>query len=140
MAVDLGEKRIGLALSDPSRTIARPLVVISHVGRLVDAAAVVSLAAENGVVLIVVGQPLSSNGEIGPGARHAARFADELGAQTSIPITLWDESGSTQAARQVRIEMGVNREKRRGHMDDAAAAIILQTYLDAHPDLSDFSP
>lgn len=132
LAVDLGEKRIGLALSDPTRTIAGPKGVILHVGKLVDAATIAAKAREWEAELIVVGQPLNADGEIGPAARHAAAFAEVLCTQTDLPVELWDESGSTETARRARIEMGVSRAKRSGHLDDLAATVILQTYLDAH--------
>jgi len=131
LAVDPGEKRIGLAISDPTATIARPLAVIKHVSRLLDAAEVARLALENNVVRIVIGCPLDSEGQPGPAARRSERFAEALRQQTDIPLLLWDESGSTQAARAVRLEMGVRRRDRQGHLDDLAAVIILQSYLEA---------
>ncbi len=140
LAVDPGEKRIGLALSDPTATISNPLQVIAHVSRAVDAALIVQIAAEREAVLILVGQPLDEEGLPNtPEARHAARLADAIREQTSIPVQLWDESGSTQAAQSIRRSMGVSRRKRAGHLDDLAAAVILQSYLDAlrdDPDLN----
>ncbi|MEA4906153.1 MAG: Holliday junction resolvase RuvX [Chloroflexi bacterium] len=130
LAVDPGEKRIGVAISDPSASLARPLTVIRHVARLVDAAAVASLAAENHAVSIIVGQALDSEGNVGPAGRKAARFAEALRSQTEIPVELWDESGSTQRAREIQIRLGVPRQKRKGHLDEHAAAAILQSYLD----------
>ncbi|HNT53566.1 MAG TPA: Holliday junction resolvase RuvX [Anaerolineaceae bacterium] len=131
LAVDPGEKRIGLAISDPTATIARPLMVLPHVARLVDAAEVARLARENDAVGIVVGCPLDADGQPGPAARRSQRFAEALRQQTDLPILLWDESGSTQTARAVRREMGVRRRDRQGHLDDLAALIILQSYLEA---------
>jgi putative Holliday junction resolvase len=131
MAVDHGEKRIGLAVSDPTGTIAGPLSVINHVSRAVDAAQVASQAAEQSVELIVVGQSFDEEGRPNAAGRSAERFAEALKAQTNLPIVLWDESMSTSDARDFRIAMGVSRKKRAGHMDDAAAAVILQSYLDA---------
>ena len=84
------------------------------------------------VVKIVVGQALDSEGEIGPAARHALRVAEEIRGQTDLPVELWDESFSTQIARETRVAMGVRRSKRTGHLDDLAAVIVLQSYLDAH--------
>ncbi len=132
LAVDPGEKRLGIALSDPTGTIASPLAVIKHVSRLIDAAAVAQLAADHDAVCIVIGQALGADGEETPNSRHAARFAEAIREQTNLSVVLWDESGSTQAARSARIAMGVSRRKRSGHMDDMAATVILQTYLDAH--------
>ena len=132
LAVDHGEKHIGLAISDPTATIASPLKVIEHISRLMDAAQVADLASENNAVLIVVGQ--SFDEEVNPNlaGRRAAKFAEVLKQQTQIPVILWDESFSTQDARATRIEMGVSRKKRAGHMDELAAVMILRSYLDAN--------
>ncbi len=132
MAIDHGEKRIGLALSDPTATLASPFRVIEHTSRLMDAAQVATLAAENEVALIVIGQSYDEEGRPNLAGRRAAKFADALQEQTQIPIVLWDESFSTQDARAVRIEMGVSRKKRGGHMDELAAVMILKSYLDAN--------
>lgn len=132
LAVDPGEKRLGIALSDPSGTIAGPLTVLQHVSRVVDAASIAALAAEHGAERIVIGEALDADGGQTSQARHAARLAEALREQTSLPVELWDESGSTQAARASRIAMGVSRRKRSGHLDDIAATVILQFYLDAH--------
>jgi putative Holliday junction resolvase len=137
LAVDPGEKRIGLALSDLSGTIANPFKVIFHVGRLIDAAQIAQLAAEQDVVLIVVGQALDENGEVGPAARKAIRMAEAIRAQSDLPVVLWDESSSTEIAREAQIAMGSNRKKRAGHLDELAATVILQNYLDAHPNFPD---
>ncbi len=132
LAVDLGEKRLGIAISDPTGTIASPLQVLMHVSRAVDAATIAQLAGEHGAVRIIVGQALDEEGNLTPQARHAERLAQAIREQTTLPVELWDESGSTQAARSARIAMGVSRRKRSGHLDDIAATVILQTYLDAH--------
>jgi len=133
LAVDHGEKRIGLAISDPTGTIANPLTVIQHVSRAVDAAQVATIATENGAGLIVIGQSFDEDGQPNLAGRRAARFASALQEQTDLPIELWDESFSTQAARAARIQMGVSRKRRAGHLDEIAATVILQSYLDAHP-------
>ncbi len=132
LAIDHGEKRIGLAISDSTGTIANPLKVIEHVSRVVDAAQVANLAAENNVELIIVGQSFDEEGRPNLAGRRAARFAEALKTQTQIPIMMWDESFSTQDARAARIEMGTSRKKRAGHLDELAATMILQSYLDAN--------
>jgi len=132
LAVDHGEKRIGLALSDPTVTIASPFKVINHVSRMMDAAQVANLAAENEVALIVIGQSYDEEGNPNLAGRRAAKFAEALKEQTQIPIVLWDESFSTQDARATRIEMGVSRKQRSGHIDELAAVMILKSYLDAN--------
>ncbi|HMD90671.1 MAG TPA: Holliday junction resolvase RuvX [Anaerolineaceae bacterium] len=130
MAVDPGEKRLGIAISDESGTIANPLTVIKHVARLIDAAAIAQLAKEYEAALIVVGQALDSEGYPGPAARRSARLAEALRTQTDLPIKFWDESGSTRSAQTAQVAMGVSRSKRKGHLDDLAATVILQSYLD----------
>jgi len=131
LAVDHGEKRIGLALSDATGTIASPLKVIEHVSRLLDAAQVAEIASQNEARLIVVGQSFDEEGNPNLAGRRAARFADELRNQTNVPVELWDESFSTQTARAARIELGVSRKKRAGHQDAFAAVVILQSYLES---------
>jgi len=132
LAVDHGEKRIGLAISDPTGTIASPFKVIDHVSRPIDAAQVANLAAENNVEMIVIGQSFDEEGRPNLAGRRAARFADALKEQTQIPILMWDESFSTQDARAARIELGVSRKKRAGHLDELAAQMILQSYLESN--------
>ncbi len=130
LSIDHGEKRIGVALSDPTATIASPLKVIEHISRAIDAAQVADLAAQNDVGLIIVGQSFDEDGNPNPAGRRAARFAEELKNQTNIPIKLWDESFSTQDARAARIQLGGSRKKRAGHHDAFAAVVILQSYLE----------
>lgn len=134
LAVDPGEKRLGIALSDPTGTIANPLTVLQHVSRTIDAATIAQLAREHEVGRIVVGQALDAEGYPNPQGKRAYRLAAAIRAQTDLPVILWDESGSTQAARAARTAMGVPRYKRRGHLDDLAATYILQTYLDTQRD------
>lgn len=131
LAVDHGEKRIGLAVSDPTATIASPLTVIKHASRTMDAAQVANLAEEIDVSLIVIGQSFDEEGLPNLAGRRAAKFAEALREQTQIPIVLWDESFSTQDARAARIELGVSRKKRAGHQDSLAAVVILQSYLES---------
>lgn len=131
LAVDPGEKRLGIAISDSSGTIANPLMVLKHVSRPLDAAAIAQLAGENQAGRIVVGQSLDEDGLPTPEGRRAGRLAEAIQGQTDLPVVLWDESGSTQEARSARLAMGASRRRRAGHLDDLAATYILQTYLDA---------
>jgi putative Holliday junction resolvase len=142
LAVDPGEKRLGIAISDPTGIIASPLRVIKHVARAVDAAAVARAAQEQDAVLIVIGWALDAEGQPTPQARHAERLAEAVRTVTALPVILWDESGSTQAARSARLAMGVSRRKRSGHLDDIAATVILQSYLEslAYRDFRSQSP
>lgn len=132
LAVDHGEKRIGLALSDPTATIASPLTIIRHVSRMLDAAQVANLAHENEAGLIVIGQSFDEEGLPNLAGRRAAKFAEALQEQTQIPVVLWDESFSTQDARAAQIELGVSRKKRAGHHDSLAAVVILRSYLESN--------
>lgn len=137
LAVDPGEKRMGVAISDPSGVIANPLTVLEHVSRVVDAAAIAALAAEHSVQRIIIGQSLDADNQPTPQGRRAARLAEAIRSQTDLPVELWDEHGSTQAARKAHIAMGGSQRQRRlrghGHLDDMAATYILQTYLDSRP-------
>jgi putative Holliday junction resolvase len=133
LAVDPGSKHIGLALSDPTGTIANPLAVIPHVARLVDVAAVAELATSHKAGLIVIGQSFDGDGNPSFEGRRSARFAETLKSQTNIHVMLWEEAFTTQDARAARIQMGVSRKNRSGHLDDLAATILLQSFLDANP-------
>jgi putative Holliday junction resolvase len=107
--------------------------VIKHVSRPIDAATIAQIAADESAVKIVIGQALDIAGKPTVEGRRAARLAAAIRTQTSLPVLLWDETGSTQFARQTQIEMGVSRRKRQGHLDEIAASVILQSYLDTHP-------
>ncbi len=123
LAVDPGEVRLGLAISDPSGVIARPLAVLRHRSRAADAAAIAAAANEHGAQSILIGLALDRDGQVGPQARRAQRLADALRAVTDLPVGTWGETLSTEAAR---------RPGRADPMLDArAAAHILQDYLNA---------
>lgn len=132
MAVDPGEKRIGLAISDETGTIARGLCVLKHVSLQIDCGEIVNLAEKNEVVKIIVGNPLGMDGEERPQSRHAKKVADTITQLSDIPVILWDEHGSTQQARAIRLETGANRSRRGGHLDEVAAAVILQSWLESN--------
>ncbi len=131
MAVDPGAKRLGIAISDPYRILATPLAVIKHKNMAADCEVIIGLCTQHGISLLLVGQALSGEGEDTPQSRHSKKLAEKLGSMTAIPVIVWDESGSTVMARKAALDMGMKRKKRTGHMDDFAAAVILQSYLDA---------
>ncbi len=133
LGIDPGAKRLGLAISDLSGTIANPLTVIGHISRPVDAAAIAAIAVENQAGLIVVGQSLDEEGQPTQEGRRASRLAAAIRGQTSLPVVLWDEADSTQSALAARRALGSSRRKRRGHLDELAATVILQSFLDALP-------
>jgi putative Holliday junction resolvase len=109
-------------------------MVLEHVSRMVNAATIAALAHEHQAERIIVGQNIDEDGNPTPVGRSAARLAEALRLQTDLLVILWDETGSTAAARQAHIMMGGSRRdrQRRGHshLDDLAATYILQTYLD----------
>jgi putative Holliday junction resolvase len=123
LAVDPGDVRIGLALSDPTGLIARPLRVIHHTARAEDAEVILQIAHEHDVGRIVVGLALDQDGEVGPQARKSLRLIECLRSVGTLPIEPWDESGSTQAAHRGNL--------RDPMLDARAAAVLLQEYLNA---------
>ncbi len=133
LAVDPGSKRIGIAISDPTGTIANPLMVLPHVSRAEDATTIAGLAQSHSAELILVGQSLDENGDPSYEGRRSGRLAAVLKTRTAIPVRLWDEAFTTQEARSARIQMQVSRKDRAGHLDQLAATVLLQSYLDADP-------
>lgn len=130
LGIDHGNAKIGIAISDPTGTLARPFQVIKHTSRNADAVVVAEIASAENCQAIMVGLPLDADGSIGPRARSVNRFIEELRTLTNLPLTTWDESHSTQDAIGASIARGEGKKKRRTDMDDQAAAIILQNYLD----------
>jgi len=129
MGLDLGERRIGVAVSDPSRVLARGIEVIER--RLVekDLEAIASLAEEYEVETIVVGYPRRLDGTAGEEAKKAEAFAAQIEAHLELPVILWDERLSTVRAARALAEGG--KRKRRLGIDAVAAVVILQDYLDS---------
>ena len=130
LAVDPGEKNIGLAKSDPMGIGATALCVIPHIQQEKDAQAIAEKANECGAEMILVGQPLNVDGSEGPQARHAAKLADAIRRYFNGEVCLYDEYGSTKSTQELFKEMGAKRSKYRSHLDANAAATILQRYLD----------
>jgi putative Holliday junction resolvase len=130
LGLDVGEKRIGVALSDPEGIIAVALTVIES--RSEDAAIdqIITLAHEHEVERIVVGLPRSLDGSLGPQAQKVRAFAGSLEGRTDLPVVTWDERFSTTAAERMLVEAGTKRGKRKKHRDSVAAALILEGYLD----------
>jgi len=127
LGVDLGERRIGLALSDPSGALASPVEILERGAEPnADLDAIVTRARAAGASVIVVGVPRSLSGDLGPAARGALEQIEQLRARTDIAIVEQDERLSTVEATRKRREAGVTG----GPVDDAAAAVILQAWLD----------
>ncbi|MGQ9732046.1 MAG: Holliday junction resolvase RuvX [Candidatus Zipacnadales bacterium] len=131
MGLDLGSVRIGVALSDPSGSLASPLCSIYSRGLHADLQRLQEIMQTNGVEQVVVGLPITLRGEQGPAAQRAEKFARELAEQTHIPVTTWDERMTTVVAERALLEAGERRKSRRHRRDKMAAAVMLQSYLDA---------
>lgn len=131
LGVDHGEKRIGIAVSDETGTIAAPLAIIRHVSKTEDAARVLDLVQTKGVGLIVVGESTNEAGLPNLSGLRAIRFAELLKAETVVPVRMWDESLSSQDATARRIAAGARRKRRASPVDALAAAVMLQSYLDS---------
>ena len=132
LGVDPGEKHLGLAVSDETGLVARPLATLRHVSRAEDAARIVSAVQAQGAAQIVVGYALDSDGQPGPQARHAEKLAEALRALTAVPVVLHDESFSSEEANAGMRAAGKKRRARREQIHTAAAAAILQSYLNGH--------
>jgi putative holliday junction resolvase len=131
LAIDLGEVRIGLALSDPTQTIASPAETL-HVPRGQDGPtldALVDAIARHGAAGVVLGEPRRLDGRQGAGAARAQRFAEELATRTELPAVLWDERFTTAEAERVLLEGDVSRRGRKGVVDQLAASLLLQAVL-----------
>jgi putative Holliday junction resolvase len=135
LALDVGERRVGIAISDPTGSLARPLQTLERGSREEDFAAIAALVAGYDAGLVVVGQPLSLDGTEGPQAQRVARYAAALENELSVQVVLWDERYTTVEAeeilRQNRSEKSKRRARGKGDLDRVAAAIILQSYLNA---------
>ena len=131
LGLDIGERRIGVALAADEGTVAIPLTVIDRGKKGADLEAILALMREHGAKRIVVGLPRSLDGSIGKQAEAVLAFSKALSQHTDIPIDTWDERLSTVAAERLLADAGVKREKRKARRDAMAAAIILQSYLDS---------
>jgi putative holliday junction resolvase len=132
LSLDVGEKRIGIAVSDPNGIIAQGVKVYSTSGsRTKDVAEINEVVREFTPALIVIGLPKNLDGSLGPKAKEIMRFADSVRAVTGVPVDLWDERFSTDEAHRIFDMAEIKRKKRRGSIDMMAAQIILQGYLDA---------
>lgn len=130
MGVDFGDARTGIAVSDTAGFLASPVCVIKETSfnKVIEKAAM--LAAEYSVGQIVVGYPKNMNGTIGERAEKSQRFAQRLEAATGLPVKLWDERCTTMSAAVYMNATDTRGKKRKNNIDAAAAAIILQDYLD----------
>jgi putative Holliday junction resolvase len=132
LAVDVGTRRIGVAVSDPTGTVASPLATVPRRTPAEDAKALAALAAEQDATTMVVGLPVTLAGREGPAAKAVRAWLDELAALLpDLDLQLADERLSTVAAERALVGGGVRRRARREVVDQVAASVFLQTWLDA---------
>lgn len=129
LGLDIGERRIGVAISDPDGIFAQPLTTLT-VNSDDPAEEVVELARARGVTGVVVGLPRHMSGRIGTSAERARRFAEILEERLDVPVEFWDERLSTVEADRRLVEAGMSRRRRKEVVDRVAAALILQGWLD----------
>ncbi len=128
--LDLGDKTIGVAVSDRGLSFAHPRPVIVRKKFSIDAAALLSLLARENVGAVAIGLPINMDGTEGPRAQASRAFVRNMARLSDLPFVFWDERLSTVAAERTLIEMDFSRKKRAGKIDSAAAAFILQGVLD----------
>ena len=133
MGLDYGERRIGVALSDPLGLTAQPLTTVDRTASLdADLATLRDLARQHAVVRFVIGLPLGLDGTRGERVRATDRFARRLERVSGIPVEAWDERLTSAQAERALLEADLSRRRRRQVIDRAAAVLILQSWLDAH--------
>ncbi len=132
LGIDYGSKRVGLAVSDPLRVLARAVGTWDNDAAL--PGRLQSLLEAEQVSLIIVGMPFAPDGGVGSKGREVERFMERLRLVTIVPLAVWDESYTTVDAHNALVAAGVGRKRRRerGRVDAMAARILLQQYLDAH--------
>jgi putative Holliday junction resolvase len=132
LGLDVGSKTIGVAVSDELGMLAHPRTTLARVGTSGDVAAIADWIVREEAVRVVVGLPLTLDGEIGPRAKRVMVLVAALRARLAVPVDTWDERFSTAAVERTLIEADLSRKKRKEVIDRGAAAFILQGWLDAH--------
>ena len=132
LGVDLGSKRIGIAVSDRTGTIASPLTMVPLSGnKAADHRRIAALVAEEEAEIVVVGLPLNMNGSVGPAAQAAIAEAKALATVVGVPVETYDERRTTVTADAALMEFKMNAQARRKVVDKVAAAVMLQNWLEA---------
>lgn len=131
LGLDIGERRIGVAVCDETRTLARPLLTLKRASKREDFARILMLCREHQIDQIIAGLPRTLRGDEGRQAQRVRRYADELSAAIDVPVEFWDERYSSVEA-QDRLAVSSRKARAKGDIDAAAAAIILQEYIDAY--------
>ncbi len=131
MGLDLGEKTIGISVSDELGLTAQPRTTLKRISKAKDIACLLDMAKEDSVEGIVVGMPVNMDGSRGKAAKNVERFISLLQENTSLPIIPWDERLSTAAVTRMLVSADMSRAKRKANVDKLAAAYILQGYIDS---------
>jgi len=131
LALDLGRRRIGIAVSDPLGMTAQGLATLERKNKRTDLEALKRLADENDVALIVMGNPLHMSGRSGVQAEYASAFAEDLRRYTGREVRMWDERLTTVEAQRVLRDSGIGQQKRAAAIDRLSAVLILQNFLDS---------
>jgi len=131
LGIDYGEKRIGLAVSDPSNMVARSLKVLKSNGARSWVKELKLIIDENRIEKIVVGLPVNMNGSLGEKGREVLAFVEVLKKELKLPVVTWDERLTTVSAEKLLRQTKLSREKRKDILDKLSASIILQSYLDS---------
>jgi len=129
LAIDLGDVRTGLAVSDPAEILASPFEVLHERNESKLLQKISVIITENNIEEAVVGNPVNMNGTLGPRSEKCTQFAEKLRDIVNIPVVLWDERSTTVLAHNLLSEADVKGKKRREIIDAAAAAVILENYL-----------
>ena len=130
LGLDVGDKRIGVALSDPQGILASPFTTINRRDETTDVEAIIDIVNQKGVKQIIVGLPRSMDGSIGRQAEKVKAFTQELRNHTHVPVEFRDERLSTVSAKRLMQEVNTRKTREKARQDAIAAAIILQGYLD----------
>jgi putative Holliday junction resolvase len=130
LALDVGERRIGVAMSDAEGVLAMPLTTLKAAPRHQALTRIVALVQEHAVDEVVVGLPLTMSGDVGPQAKLVQAFAAELETALGRSVCLFDERLTSVVAEQMMIDLGIKPDKRKARIDEIAATIILQDYID----------
>jgi putative Holliday junction resolvase len=140
LGLDVGERRIGVAVADESVRVALPITIVERREPSADLDAIARLVQDQGAEAIVIGLPISLNGSLGPQAQAVKAFGQKLSARLALPIEYWDERLSTVEADRRLADAGRSGAKAKAKRDAAAAAIVLQSYLDSQAQSSPSAP
>lgn len=137
MGLDVGSKTVGVAVSDELGFSAHPITTVRRTNMRADLHELARIIAEQDVVRVIVGLPLNMSGTEGPRAGESRKLGDALAEQSSLPIVYWDERLTSVAAEKSLIEADVSRKRRKEVIDQVAACLILQGWLDSQPGSND---